>query len=307
MTIAASDPIPITPNQRASERALVLAISLDCTMLFSFTVIGLLGGSLTIIAETIRGGLGILLEFFSLHVMRQIHRGTLADLEFGTGKLEQVAKVSIGASTIAGAMWVTLKAFALTSGEESIGTPFGLALAAIVGVINLYVNVLAWVAAYHAARRDTSILMKTQVSSRVVKLLCSLFIGLTLTVAAISMDETVAVTADVIGALFVAVYSFYRGVVILRSSLPDLIDRSAGKDVQAAILQAINDHRGDDVALNGFRTRRSGHVTFIEISLGFDSGLTLAELDRRASALKAALQKRIQTAEISILMAPRAT
>ena len=303
---AASGPNTVTPDERTSERSLMLAISLDITMGVSFTSLGLLGGSLTIIAEAIRGVLGILLECFSLHVMRRIHRGSLADMEFGTGKLEQVANTAIGISMVAGAMWVTAKAFGLASGEGTVGTPFGLALGAMIGAVNIYINAMAWNAARLAARRDGSLLMATQVQSRLVKVLCSLFVGLALTVAALSMDEFVAVAADVIGSIFVAVYTFINGVKILRGSVPDLIDRSAGKEVETAILQVLDAHSGDYLALNGFRSRRSGHLTFIEISLGFDSRLPLSELDRRASALKAALSKLIANAEISILMSPRA-
>ena len=301
----ASGPSTITPDERASERSLMLAISLDITMGVSFTSLGLLGGSLTIVAEAIRGVLGILLECFSLHVMRRIHRGSLAEMEFGTGKLEQVASTAIGIGMVVGAMWVTAKAFDLAAGEGTVGTPFGLTLGAIIGAVNIYINSMAWNAARLAARRDGSLLMATQVQSRLVKLLCSLFVGLALTVAALSMDAFVAVAADVIGSIFVALFTIINGVRILRGSVPDLIDRSAGKDVRTAILRVLNDHRGDYHALNGFRSRRSGHVTFIEISLDFDSALTLSELDRRTSTLKAALSKLIDNAEISILMAPR--
>ena len=90
-------------------------------------MIGIMGGSLTLVAEVIRGGLMCLIELFSLVVMRRIHRGQLADLEFGTGKLEQVANTVIGAAMLGGAIWVIASALAIVAGERALGTPFGLA------------------------------------------------------------------------------------------------------------------------------------------------------------------------------------
>ena len=304
MTAAVSNRVAITPDQRARERSLLFAISLDVTMLVTYVLVGVLGGSLTIKAEAIRGGTGILLECFSLLVMRRIHRGTLVDMEFGTGKLEQIANVVIGFSMVGAAMWVVAKAFGLVAGQGSLGTPFGLALAALVGVINIYVNLLAWDTIRRAARTGGSVVMQTQVRLRFVKLLCSLFVGITMTIAAQSTDEVVVTVADAVGSVFVAAYTFINGVEILRSAIPDLLDRSAGKEVQAAVHRVLAAYRDDYTCLNGLRSRRSGQVIFIEIALGFDSGLTMAEVDRRAAALKAAIHRQINNADIAILMSP---
>ena len=44
----------LTPQQAAEERSVLIAIVLDVAISAVFTVTGLLGGSLTMIAETIR-------------------------------------------------------------------------------------------------------------------------------------------------------------------------------------------------------------------------------------------------------------
>ena len=67
---------------------------------------GVIGGSLTITAEAIRVILMIAIEFFAFLVLRRIHRGILADLEYGTGKLEQIANLAIGIGMLGGSIWI---------------------------------------------------------------------------------------------------------------------------------------------------------------------------------------------------------
>jgi divalent metal cation (Fe/Co/Zn/Cd) transporter len=130
----------ITPEQEAEESSVRFGLVADCGLLVVLVLSGFLGGSLTILAEAIRGSLMSLTELFSLVVMRRIHRGQLADLEFGTGKLEQVANTAIGAAMLGGAVWIVARALAVLIGERAVGAPFGLAMAAIAGALNAYVN-----------------------------------------------------------------------------------------------------------------------------------------------------------------------
>src|SRR5437588_9822370 len=89
-----SRPVPsmdATPEQQAEENSVRFGLIGDAGLIVLIVLTGILGGSLTIVGEAIRTGLMIRSELFSFVVMRRIHRARLADLEFGTGKLEQVA------------------------------------------------------------------------------------------------------------------------------------------------------------------------------------------------------------------------
>src|SRR5581483_7782673 len=149
----ASDP-RITHEQQAEESSVQFGLIVDFGLAGSFVAIGMLGGSLTILAEAIRGMLMDLIELFSLIIMKRIHRGTLGDLEFGTGKLEQVANTVIGATMLGGAVWITVRAVEVVAGQTALGTPFGLAMAAIAGAVNLYFNFIAWARVRAALRAE---------------------------------------------------------------------------------------------------------------------------------------------------------
>src|SRR5438105_3386535 len=196
----------ITPEEQAEESSVQAALIADSGIIFSFLLIGILGGSLTMVAETIRTSLMGVIELFSVLVMRRIHRGELADLEFGTGKLEQIANTVIGAAMLGGAIWIAGKALAQIVGERSIGTPFGLTMAAIAGALNLYVNFLAWNSMRRVLRAESSLVMVAQLKARTVKLVSSLCVLGTMTLAALSTDTEVVAWADAIGSLFVAAF-----------------------------------------------------------------------------------------------------
>ena len=294
----------LTPQQAAEERSVLVAIVLDVAISAVFTVTGLLGGSLTMIAETIRVWLMLAIEVFSLGVMRRIHRGTLTGLEFGTGKLEQLANVLIGLGLVGGALWVGFNVVEILAGDIQIGTPLGLSLAAIFGSVNTLINVLAWDGMRRNLATSPSLLMQGQLRARVVKLVSSLFVQVTMTVAAVATDEAVVVWADAVGSTFVAFVMFANGIKMLRESLPDLLDQSAGTEVRDAIERVLAGHAVDAAAIGRVRTRRSGKRLFVDIAMGFDGTASIAEVDRRIEAIKAAVRQELADAEVSIQASP---
>jgi divalent metal cation (Fe/Co/Zn/Cd) transporter len=77
-----------------------------------------------------------------------------------------------------------------------------------------------------------------------------------------------------------------NGSDMLRTGIPDLLDRSAGKSVRDTVDRVLAGSAGDFQRLDRVRSRRSGRVVFVEIVLSFEPGLTIAEVNRRIAALK---------------------
>jgi divalent metal cation (Fe/Co/Zn/Cd) transporter len=287
----------LTNEQRGRERAIASAIAMDTVLVALLIAAGVAGGSLTMLAEGIRGGLGYLLECFTFVVLRRIHRGVLVDLDYGAGKLEQVANVVLAASMLLAAGWVAHGVMNLLAGQRSIGSPAGLAFGAVVGMLNLYVNVLAWDGVRRAMGDGSSVIMQAQLTLRRVKLVASLVVIVALTVAAISTDDDIVAVADGLGSLFVATYLVMNTIAVLRAALPDLLDRSAGDDVRRIVERTA----GDGAALRSYRSRKSGHTVFIELRLAFDRALTIAEVQRDSMQLKTQIETMIAGAEVSII------
>jgi divalent metal cation (Fe/Co/Zn/Cd) transporter len=167
--------------------------------------------------------------------------------------------------------------------------------------VNLYFNFIAWARVRATLRTESSLVMVAQVRSRMVKLASSVFVLLTMTIAALSTDEKVVAWADVIGSLFVAGFIMMNALEMLVGGIADLLDRSAGRPVREAIDRALTRHAGDYGELARVRSRRSGRVVFVELALRFDPRLSLAEVNRRIDELKQSLGREIEHADISVL------
>lgn len=290
-----------TPQQLAQERSIRFALLADIGVLSLMVPVGLLGGSLTIKAEAIRFVLMMSIEIFAYTVMWRLHRGKLHDLEFGGGKLEQIANLVTGIGMLGAAAWIATKAMAIVGGQAAVGTPLGLALAAIVGALNAYINFVAWDGMRRAAERESSLVMQGQLQARRVKLICSLVVLFTMTAAALSTDNVIVASADAVGSVFVAVFMVLNGSEMLRSGIPDLLDRSAGKSVRDTVDRVLSGSADHYQRLDRIRSRRSGRVVFIEVVLSFEPGLTIAEVNRRIAALREGMANEIEHADISIL------
>lgn len=134
----------LTPEQHARERSVGIALALDLGLSTLICIVALFTGSLTMFAETVRSSLMWATEFFSLIALRRIHRGQLTELEFGSGKLEQLANLFIAIGMVLGAIWIGAGAIELMFGHRLPGSPAGLAVAAIVGALNTYLNFVSW-------------------------------------------------------------------------------------------------------------------------------------------------------------------
>ena len=291
-----------TPAQLARERSVRFGLSVDTLMLVVLLTVGLLGGSLTIIAECVRGALMMGTELFGLIAMRRIHRGLLAELEFGHGKIEQIANLAIALGMVIGAAWICWGAGTRLFGARPPASPIGLAAAAMFVSLNTYLNFLAWMAVLRATPPGSPVIMEAQLRSRSVRFLSSCVVLVMLTISALCLDPVIATWCDVLGALFVAGFIVVTAAGMARGGLPDLLDRSANEAVQSGINRALCRRFDDFEQLGRIRTRRSGKTIFIDVALGFDPRLTMEELDRRVGALQAAFAEEIADADVSILV-----
>src|ERR1700730_722378 len=216
----------LSPTQRARESALVLAAILDGGMVGLLLVGGVGGEALTCLAEGIRGGLMALIDLVTLVVIRRIHRGALKGFDYGTGKIEQLCSIGVAAGLVGGAIWVGYGAIRMTFEGHSDATPLGLALAAVVGAMNLLVNFIAWDSVRQATLGAPSVIMRAQLKARVTKLLSSVLVQVTMTVAAGAKDPVLVALADGVGALMVCAVMVKAAVDLLAESVPDLLDRS---------------------------------------------------------------------------------
>jgi divalent metal cation (Fe/Co/Zn/Cd) transporter len=295
--------VALSAEQRGRERALILVALLDGTLVFLLLLVGTLGGSLTCVAEALRGGLVDLIALMSLVVMRRLHRGMLRGFDFGTGKIEQLCSLTIAAALAVSAVWVARDAIVLVMSEHSDATPLALTLAAVTGALNVCINVIAWDEVRRATRGRPSAIMRAQLRSRWTKLLSSLTVQLTMTLAAVAKDPMLAAMADAVGALLVCAVMALAAKDLLAESLPDLLDRSMDAVARPALEQAMAALPG--FALAGFRSRGTSRAFVLEVALACPAGTEVRALAEAERWLAGELRRRLPEIEVTLIVQGR--
>jgi divalent metal cation (Fe/Co/Zn/Cd) transporter len=184
--------------------------------------------------------------------------------------------------------------------ERTLGAPIGLALAAVTGMANVCVNLVAWDAVRRVAQEGGSVLIQSQLVVRWTKLFASLVVVVGLSVAAVSTDDVVVAWADALGAFFVAAYTAITGWNVARRAVPDLLDRAVGQEIRQAVAGALALYADRDVRVRQIRSRRSGQTAFVDVALDCEENVTIAEFDRRVVAIKEALQHTIGPCDVTV-------
>jgi divalent metal cation (Fe/Co/Zn/Cd) transporter len=292
-------PVSLTAEQRGRERALILVAGLDGTLVFLLLLVGTLGGSLTCVAEALRGGLVDLIALVSLVVMRRLHRGTLRGFDFGTGKVEQLCSLTIAVALAVSALWIGYDAVRLALSEHSDATPLALTLAAVTGALNVCINVIAWDEVRRATRGRPSAIMRSQLRSRWSKLLSSLTVQVTMTLAAVAKDPMLAAMADAVGALLVCGVMAVAARDLFAESLPDLLDRSIAPIAQPALEQALAVLPAS-FRFSGFRSRGTPRAFALEVQLACRDGTDVGEVAQAERRLTAELRRLLPDIELSV-------
>jgi divalent metal cation (Fe/Co/Zn/Cd) transporter len=232
-------------------------------------------------------------------VIRKIHGGALAGFDYGTGKIEQLCSIAIAFGLGAGALLVGYDALGMARTGYSDATPLGLALAAVVGAANLLVNFISWDAVRQATMGRPSAIMTAQLRARTTKLLASMMVQVTMTVAALAKDPVVVAVADAVGALLVCAVMAHAALGLLREAVPDLLDRSIAHVARPALERAATVLPAG-LRLTGFRSRGTARAFALEVTLACRTGTDVQEVARAERQLAAELRRLLPDIELSV-------
>jgi len=294
----------ITPRQRQQERALLRAALLDTAMVAAIAIASVVSGSLTIMAEVLRGFLMMSTEYISLITMLRLHRGKFVDFEYGIGKIERIITIIIAGGLIVSAIYTVVKAVGRFDHPTILPTP-GMIFAVIVASTNMTVNFFCVGDFVRANAEEESLILDAQLASRLVKTMASVVVVLVLVLATWLADPRAATLVDAVGGFLAAGYMFWSGLKLVRESLPDLTDRALPEHDQLMLLKVVARYFDDFDQFDAIRSRRSGGRAYIDMDLQFDANMPLHEVNRRCEAIQSGIVELIPDAIVTVT--PRAS
>lgn len=291
-----------TREEKAKEAAVLYTSLADLAIFMVQLVCALTTLSLTLLSEAIRVGLMLAIEFYSLFLLRAIHRDRLRKFRFGIGKVEQMCNLAIGAALLFSGFWVANHVLDTLLVTHEAATPLGLATAAVVSAINLLINALGWLAMVAAAGKDDSAIFQAQLRARTVKLVSSVIVQATITVAAVSRDPVISAWMDGIGATFVAVVMIVIAFKMVMACLPDLLDHPVPQATKEKVETGLLSAGITREELVRIRTRRAGSIPQVELTLSPAGQASLVDYSSRAAEVENRLKAHLRGADVSVVV-----
>jgi divalent metal cation (Fe/Co/Zn/Cd) transporter len=267
-----------TSEQRKQERALALAIWLDSLLAVPYAIVAIWVGSLAMLSELLRGGLLLIVTGFSLRTLRRAHRGLIADYDYGIGKLERALSGVVAFLLLLAAGFIVWRAFVL--GPETPTSHFLRMLAIVFVFMNLLVNTIPAISLWRATRSQPSVIALSQFRARLAKAVGSIVVVTCVAIHSLASDPMTGRIADTVGALLVVGFMVVIGVGLLREAIPDLLDRAIAEPMQVQVNRTLAAFFHDYDELISVRTRRSGNIAHVEITLGFGQNKTMGEVSQ---------------------------
>ena len=292
----------LTQEHKAKEAAILWTYLADLGIVLLTLLFAILTLSLTLIGEVLRMMLMMVVDLYSFFILRAVHRDQLGKFRFGIGKVEQLCNLAIGGALVVGGLWVAHQVIDTLLFGQIAATPLGLAMAAVVNAINTLINALGWFAMSAAARSDNSTIYKAQLRSRQVSLLSSLVVQTTLTIAVLAKDPVVSTLLDGMGATFVVWIMVWIGLKMMWESVPDLLDHRIPECMYEQIEGALATAGLEPEELVRARTRRSGRLAQVELTLSPTDRLSLTDFKQRIGRVQRMIESHVPETEVVVVV-----
>lgn len=291
--------VSLTTEQREKEAAVLGAIVLDSLIVIYFILVGIFSGSMTFISELIRCLLLMAIEYASYIILRRTHRGEYRDFDFGTGKIERIVNLLVAFSLCFACLYIFGKIISV--GEDTPMSTTNLLLAVVGSDVNLIVNIYFALAFIRVNRKESSVIISSQIKSRLAKTVASLIVLLVLILTLWLPDPRAARTVDLLGSIFILCYMLVIAVGLIKESLPEILDRSVPEPDHFQILRVLATNFDRYDGFREYRTRRSGKDLFILLTLCFLRETTLSQIENRLAPIRQALESELPGAKVTII------
>jgi len=282
------------------ERAILISLIIDFVLWIPDVVAAFLSMSIVLFADAVKCANEILATFFAYLTIRKMARGGAGTYDYGMGKFETVTSIITG-----GVMFISL-ALVFFAAIHRIVYPESLVhegayLGIFLMIIGVTMNTYLWKKNERLYLREPSPLMDSQWRLFRTKAFSDFSVLLSLIFSLAFSRYAWSLYIDPVASFFIAGILFLSGARVIRSSLPDLLDRTLDEELQMVIVQHLAVFFNDYEALHGVRSRRSGSNVYIEIFLEFDGGKKMCEVQEIIDRIRASLEAQIPKSKVSIV------
>lgn len=259
----------------AAHKATRVTTSVSLTLVILKTAVGLLTGSVAVIASAVDSLLDFLVSLFNMFAVRGSEKPRDDNHNYGHGKIEGLAALLEGLFILASALFVLWKSVDKLIHPRAIATG-GVDLALAAMVVSMAASAaLVWYLRRMSKRTRSLVLeadalhYRTDVWSNGAVLLGMLVLRFT------GWQMADALIAGGIG-----VYIAAAALPLIRKGLDMLLDHALPESVTAEIARIAATHSPHVNGVHEIRTRRSGEINFVDLHLVFSEEMSLGQAHR---------------------------
>jgi ferrous-iron efflux pump FieF len=288
--------IKIAQSGPLMRRAAIASVSVSLFLVAIKTFAYFASHSVAMLASLADSALDLFTSSLNLVAIRSALTPADAEHRFGHGKAEPLAGLAQGAFITASALFLVIQAINRIMAPEPIDNSLQalvvmcLAIFTAIGLILYERKVVARTGSLAVEADQNHYLADLATNIGVVlALLCSAYLGWTL--------------ADPLIALAVAGVMLFTALSVGRQSFHQLMDRELPDEERARIMRIAHGHAAVK-NVHDLKTRMAGLSTFIQLHLGLDPKMSLAEAHAISDAVEAALMTAYPGAEVIIHQDP---
>ena len=259
-------------KEKLSTKTWAAAVSIvsNSFLILIKVIIGLLTGSVSVVAEAIHSGIDLLAAMITFFSVRAGAKDADEQHPFGHGKIEDFSGMIEALLIFVAAIIIIYKAVMRLLHPVELEK---LGLGVIAMLISVVVNI--WVSRYllRIAKKTDSIALEADARHLTTDVLTSA--GVMVGVAVVSITHITIL--DPIVAIAVAVLIILTAYDLTKRSIRDLLDAKLPDEDEAFIRAKLSEHLGEIVDYHALRSRKGGFQRFVDVHVVMPRNMSIEE------------------------------
>lgn len=251
------------------KKATVVSTTIAGILVFTKLIIGIMSGSVAVLASAIDSLLDMFVSIFNLFAINQAEKPADHTFNYGRGKVEAIASVIEGTIiTISGLFIFYQSIDKAISGETT--TYLGSSI--LVMIISLILTIGLVTFLNYVAKKTNSMVIKADALHYKTDVWSNGAILISLVVIYFSDFHLI----DSIMGVIIAIYIIYSAYELIKDGVLMLLDVALDVELVEKI-EAIIKNQKDVTSYHYLKTRQSGNIKFVDVHLVFNTEFTLVK------------------------------
>lgn len=294
----------MTDLQQKKERVAMLSVASNSFLVLFKVIVGVIIGSVSIISEAIHSGMDLLASVIAMFSVKTSSIPADERHPFGHGKIENISGFVEALLIFLAAFWIIFEALKkLNSPQVMENAGWGVAVMLFSSVMNFIVSRKL----FQVGKEADSIALQADAWHLRTDVYTSA--GVMAGLSVIWLGHRFFTNPDIhwidpVAAIFVAVLILYAAYELTVNSIRDLMDVQLPPEEEDYIRNIIISNQPAIYGFHQLRTRKAGHVRFVEFHIKVDPQMTVHDSHSITKILKKKIRDKFVDCVITIHTEP---